>query len=452
MTAMLSRLAPLLPLLALLSCGEEPEPDFEVEIVGLPEDGVLRIPGARPGSSMQWLLRLRSRVDRSTTLRARLVPPVREGLVLSLRGTTSVLPQGRESARLVLRMPTGFGPLEGVIELSCPELDWTREVPYRGEVDDVPLEGVYLVAEPRGVDLGTVKPGEALRSVVVLRAIGSQPVTIREWAVDDREHVKLLNVRGGETIQPGGELQVNIGVLAPDSARSFRHRVRVYSDARNVPKGLDIMVSGRVAPDYAPRPAQLQAGTVYPMHERTHRVLISAAKGRAPFRVESVEGHERHFEVVSKGSEEPAPVQEVVLKVRRDAPTDMERPQRFSIRFDLGPDIGEDVVVPVAMRFVPPIHAKPARVRFGVVDPEKDELTREVRLVAFANRRFEVTNVRLRDGDFQARKRSGGAGIPWSFTVAPVHTDPGLLADVLIIETDDEQVPEIAVPISAEIR
>ncbi len=443
----------LVALFLVVGCGDDEPPEVEVTIVGLPGDGTeIRIASARPGSALGWNVRLKSRSRKRLTFQARLVGEIPPGVTCSLRGVTSLLPMAEDTAKLVFGMPMRVGPIRGRVEISCPEIDWSRQWALVGAIDDVPLEGAYLIAAPLGgIDLGKVKPGTWHPVVVVLRATGSQPITVREWSVTDSKNVRLNKLVGGETIQPGGELQVSLRVRASDAAIGFRRRIRVFSNARNWPKGLDIYVSGRVEADYAARPRKLEAGTVYPMHERTRRIVITAAKGRKPFLIEEVTGHERHFALVSRGGKKPALTQEVILKVLRKAPTDMAQAQRFEIRFRLGPDVKTRVVVPVAMRFVPPIHADPPRVSFGRLESGRAGVVREINLVAFANRKYKVTGIRCVPDSFQAVV-DGGAGAPWKITVALRRANPGVYSAKLIITTDDKDVPELRVALYAEIR
>jgi hypothetical protein len=244
-------------------------------------------------------------------------------------------------------------------------------------------------------------------------------------------------------------MEVGGEVLVPRLAVSFREKIRILSDASNYPRGIDITLSGEIDPDYSCQPRRLDVRADYPIRETAYPVEIVAREGGEPFVVERITGHEDYF-VVGELPKTPATRQRIVFKLRPDAPTSGSKRQEFDIRFRLGPrDV--DVIWPVSIGLLPPIHPSPPQLTFGRV-PIDRPTRMELQLHTFANRRFKVLKYYTEKGRFAISTPQGGGGLTWRFFVAPApNLRHGLHRDTLVIETDDKDVPKIRVPIYLEL-
>ena len=398
----------------------------------------------------QYPLEVKSNVKKAVNLEVRFEGE--GGVRVLLAGNKLISRESTDKTTLIVVPANVVGPFAGRAIISSPDLpDWGGEIfHFKGTVNDRGLIGRYLRPRPRAaIDLGEFRPGEEKPFAVALESFGSESVTISSIGVDAPERVRLPRdtVSRSHTVVAGGSFQLRGRCVAPRRAGRFRAAIEVFSDASNYPHSLGVYLSGEVVPDYAPDPALLESRTEYPVMEREHRVTITAREGNEPFRISSVERHERYFDVVSKGSDEPAMEQEVRLKVRRDAPTNSAESAEFTVLFRLEPS-GTEIVVPVRMRFYAPIHASPHVLDFG-----RDLSPREIRVDGFGDRDFKVKTVTAERGRFDVRLRRQRQGMPPIILVSiPKGAPDGILQDRVVIETDDPDVPRLIVPVKAAVR
>ena len=113
---------------------------------------------------------------------------------------------------------------------------------------------------------------------------------------------------------------------------------------------------------------------------------------------------------------------------------------------------GVDVAWPVKIRLNPPIHAQPGAIDFRTV-PQGAEKEREILLAAFANRAFKVTGARSERRQVRVAVPDHAPGTAWRVLVSlPKGLAAGLVNDRVVIETDDPDVPQVVIPVTAEIR
>jgi hypothetical protein len=441
----------LFALVALACCGER-EGAIELSIPTLPGDGSeLRMFDSRGGAWWNYRVHWKAQAPREVQLAARFRGAVPEGMELRLKGESKLRIGGEGIVTLVVVMPKAFGPIQGEIEFYSDDLPgWTKVFPFRGEVVDKPRRGRYIQAQPAGVQLGKLRPGETKPFRSTLKNVGDEDITIRDWKISDTDIVKVRGLLPNQVLAPGAELEVGGEVLVPRLAVSFREKIRIFTDAENYPGGIDITLLGEVDPDYSCQPKRLEVRADYPIRETTYPVEIVARKGGDPFVVESVSGHEAYF-VVGELSKTPATRQRIEFKVKPNAPTSVTERQEFDVRFRLAPG-HVDVIWPVSITLLPPIHPSPPRLNFGRVPIDRPARL-ELRLHTFANRKFKVTKAYTEKGRFAISEAHGGEGLTWSYFVAPARNlRVGLHRDTLVIETDDKDVPIIRVPIYLELH
>lgn len=445
------RTVPFAALLFLAACG-----GGEPIVVTIPKKlgaSHLEMPEALPQRRYLYKLDVHNRAGKQVTLEARLEDPAPKGVVVRLSGPTTIAREAREEPTLTVIVPDVPGPFQGTLVITSPQVpEWSLRYSFGGEVVDKPLEGKNLSARPAGVDLGNVVPGEEKSFAVALTSSGTEDVTISEWAPSDPGLIRIQRLAEPVVVKTGGELQLVGTVVAPRAGGSFAGAVRVRSDARSPQGGiLDIRFSGNVVPDYAPQPPRAVERAAYPVEETEFKVKIVAREGVKPFTVAEAKGHERYFDVVSLGTAEPAAEQLIRLKLRRDAPTDAARPAEWQVRFRLEPSDVE-VSWPLKLFLYPPIHASPREVVFGAV---KQGATSEAEILlhGLANRRFQVTDAQAEGRRVRVTLPEHAVGTTWRVLVSlPESLAAGILMDRIVIRTDDPDVPQIVVPVKAEIR
>ncbi len=439
-------------LLALLlaACGGDP---LVVTIPTKPGATFLEMPEALPLRRYQYQLEVKNRAGKQVQLEARLEEPAPPGVVARLGGTTSVPREGTGYPWLIVIVPEKPGPFQGAVVITSPDVEgWVLRYTFGGEVVDRPREGRNITARPPGISLGTLVPGEEKAFAVALASFGSEDVTIEEWTPSDPAVVRLPKLGDPAVVKTGGEFQLVGAVVAPRVAGPFEATVRVRSDAQNHKGGVfDIRFAGVVLPDYAPYPPRAVETAAYPVEQTEFKVRIVAREGIAPFRIAEAKGHERYFDVVSLGTPEPAREQVVRLKLRRDAPTDAMRPAEWQVRFRIDPTDVE-VAWPLKLFLYPPIHASPREISFGAV-PQGMQKEAEILLTALANRSFRVTDARTEGRRVRVTVPEHAPGTTWRVLVSlPESLPMGVLSDRVVIETDDKDVPQLIVPVKADIR
>lgn len=444
------RLGALLVLVLVLACCNGGEDSIELDIPSLPGDSTeLRMFDSRAGAWWNYRVHWISQAAKPVRLAARLRAPAPEGMEVRLKGETRLRIGGEGIVTLVVVMPRKFGPIQGDVEFFSEDLPgWTQTFPFRGEVVDKPRRGRYIQLRPAGIQLGKLRPGESRPFAATLKNVGDEDITIRDWQVFHPDIVKVRGLQPNQVLAAGAELQLNGEVLVPKLAVEFREKIRILSDASNYPRGVDLTLLGEIDPDFSCHPTRLDPPADYPIRETTYPVEIVAREGLDPFVIGRITGHEDYF-VVGEVSKTPAKRQRVVFTLRPDAPTDARAPQEFDIRFRIQPQ-DVDVLWPVKIRLLPPIHPSPPQLNFGRVPLDRPARL-ELQLHTFANRKFKVLRSYTEKGRF-AINRQGGGSLLWRFFVAPARNlRLGVHRDTLVIETDDPAVPRIKVPIYCEL-
>jgi hypothetical protein len=434
--------------LLLAACGAD-----KTLVVTIPTrpDGTLDMTGARPKSPWNYKLLVTSTVEKDVKLVAGFDGPAPEEMVVRIAPPADVPREGTANLTLVIVPPEKEGPFEGTVAITSPDLPGFKvSFPVSGTVVPKVYEGPWLRARPAGVDLGKMRPGEEKPFAVALVSYGDQPVTIKEWAADDPQRVRVAPAEPVVVAQ-GGELQFTGTVIAPTAAGPFDTRVLVHSDARNQLRALEIRCAGIVVPDYAPNPPTNVERAAFPVGQPEFAVEIVAREEAAPFTVVAAEGHERHFEVLSLGAPEPAPRQRIKLRLRRDAPTDPLNDAECRVRFRVQPG-GVEVSWPVKIRLYPPVYAHPSTLHFGTVSRDKEE-TREIILSALPGRAFQVKSARSEERTVAVSVPERASGMAWRVVVSlPQGLPAGIVSDRIAIETDDPDVPLLLVPVKADVR
>ncbi|HEX5137642.1 MAG TPA: hypothetical protein VFY93_11750 [Planctomycetota bacterium] len=440
----------ILAALLLAGCGSHP---LEVKIPTLPGATHLQMPDALPLRRYNYKLEVRSAVAKQARLEARLEDPAPEGVEVRIGGDATIPREGTGWPTLVVIVPKKPGAFQGTIALTSPEVpDWVQRYTFAGNVADRPPEGRHMVPRPAGVDLGTLVPGEEKAFAVALASVGSEPVTITGWESNDPDVVRIQRIEDAVVVRPGGELQLVGTAVAPNAAGPFEAAVRVRSDAQGYQNGIfGIRFGGVVVLDYAPQPPRAVETAAYPAAGTEFKLKIVAREGVAPFTVAEALGHERYLEVVSLGTKEPAREQLITLKLRRDAPTDAARPAEWKVRFRIEPGDLE-VAWPMKLFLFPPIHASPREVQFGAV-AQGAGTEAEIFLTAIPGRTFRVTGARSEGRRLRVTIPEHALGGVWKVDVGlPESLPKGVLTDRIVIETDDPDVPQLVVPVRAEIR
>lgn len=380
-------------------------------------------------------------------LTARLEEPAPGGVVVELTGETTLLPKGTGHVTLVLGPPKDLGPFAGKVALLSEDLPgWKHVYEFHGVVVDKPLPGKYLRAEPSGVDLGERRPGERVPFEVVLRNRGSEPVLVREWSPVEAVRVRLRRLDAPLSVEPGSEHRLQGELVAPAQAGAFHERVRILSDAKD--PALDVPVFGSVVRDHELIPHRLDWGNVYRAEQPECSIRIRARPGVPPFTVGFVDGIKAHFDVVSPGGDVAAPEQTVRLRLKRNAPVGPL--EGYEIRFHLEPG-GEVLAWPLQVNVLPSIHAQPPEVDFGDV-PRGAEPAREVRLLRYGNRSFEVSGIQCDNARFVVEK-SRAAPLPWTVRVTLARgVGPGVHTGRILVETDDEDTPRLLIPVRVRVQ
>jgi hypothetical protein len=437
-------------LLLLAACGAEP---LVVTIPLKPGATHLEMPEALPLRRYQYKLEVVNNVRRQVQLEARLEEPAPAGVVARIGGTNTIPREGTGWPWLVVIVPEVPGPFQGTIAITSPEVpDWVLRYTFAGEVVDRPREGRNMSARPPGVDLGNLAPGDEKAFAVALASFGSEDVEITEWVPSDPAIVRLPRLGEPVVVKTGGEYQLVGAIVAPRAAGPFDAAVRVRSDAQNHKGGVfDVRFRGTVVPDYAPHPPRAVETAAYPAEGTEFKMKIVAREGVPPFTVAEAKGHERYFEVLSLGTPEPAREQLVKLKLRRDAPTDATRPAEWQVRFRVEPS-GVEVTWPLRLYLYPPIHASPREISFGTVSQGAPKEA-EILLSALAQRAFRVTGARAEGRRVRVTVPEHAPGTTWRVLVSlPEGLAPGVIEDRIVIETDDKDVPQLIVPVKADIR
>ena len=397
-------------------------------------------------ASWQYRLLAKNHWKKAVELKVRTGESSTGGVEVSLKGETRILSMATGRVRLIIAPPDRVGPFEGTFTIYCDEIpEWRFRFPFAGEVVDRPYDGRHIQIKPAGVNLGPMKAGEAKRFAVTIRNDGSENVTVNEVRPSKPKMVRLERNLANTLLVPGDELEIAGWVRAPQRG-SFSVRIGVASTASNAPLR-EIVVSGVVVEDHVAEPPRLLWKNVYAGRQDKTIVTISAAEGVAPFRVVSVDGLEPYFEVVEGLDTEPAAIQRITLRVKKGAPKGRAR---FELGFRLEP-AGVTLLWPVEMTVVPSIDHRPKQARFGKVRRGSNPVL-EIELHSFAGRNFEVTTARSQRGKFIVEKRHS-QGLPWRILVKiPPGSPPGILRDIVVIETNDPDTPGIHIPAYAEIR
>jgi len=434
-----------LTLLALLLACNRPKPSLEVLVEGEAAGaGELDFTGTPYGGLRTLEVRLASSYPKPLRLEVRLEDPVPTGMTARLDPPVELLPRGSGRTVLVLRSPSVVGAIAGAFTIYCPdEASASATFRYRGDVVKQVQSGPFVHFDPSSVNVGKVRPGDERPFVFAVRAVGTEAIEILDAAPEDPRRLALRESPAGARIVPGGELQVNGLVRAPDTAGAFVERIRIATNSTNQPR-VDVRVSGEVMPRYEPIPQALADQPVRSLRPEA-AVRLKAGPGEAPFTVASATGGEGWFELVSRGSETPAEEQEVRFRLRADAPVGRSA---FRIVLRVAP-AGVDVVWPVELDVRPNIVAIPPRLlpqaRRGTT------VTLRVDLHSYAQKPFRVLEVR--PPPFLRVELKEHPPLPPYLSVSSTAGQPKGVYDDPPIEllTDDPDTPRILIPVRLEI-
>jgi len=433
-------------LLALAACRRN-DPGLELFVGDVAPDGApLDFSETAQGAGRNFEVRARSTYPRPLRLVVRIEEPVPLGMTAKFDPPLELLPMETKRSTLVVAPPRALGPFSGTLTVHAEgDAAIRRSFPFAGEVVPAVYPGPYVRFDPAGIDLGTMRPGEVRPFVLTVRAIGTEPIEIYDWHPMNPRALELRGVNATERIVPGGELQVNGRVKAPEAAGRFVEVVRVESNARNL-KRYDYHVSGVVVPRYEPIPPRFVERLVRSQHPRAV-VRLNAGEGEPPFVVGAVAGGERWFDVESLGSSEPAASQTVELRLRPDAPIG---PASLTLALRVDPE-GLVVAWPVEIDVRPNVEPEPPRLAFPRV-PRGSERRAEVVLHSYVPGRV-VRVLEVRAPRFLNVEVSAPAGLPPALVVRLVPDLPaGVYQDPPIeVLTDDPDTPRVLVPVRVEV-
>lgn len=402
-------------------------------------------------TSRTWKIKVKSRASEAVLLRARLEEGAPEGMEVRLDGEIDLPPAGSGFVFLILSPPPPVGPFEGSVTLYAENnADIRVTFPFKGETVRPQLEGAYaIVRKAQGqpsTNVGQSAPGKVHEFAFEVFSYGTEPLVVEEWEIDHPAAVHLEAVQGGETVAPGEALLVRGRVRAPSTAGTFRYVVSVRSNAVNAPL-LQTTVHGRVeAPYYLTKDLERDRRAVRKLRPEYTTVVV-ARPGSKPFTVGRITGHEGIFEIVSRGSEEPALRQE--LRVRL-LPGARLGPHKVRVRIQLQPSGHELVWTFYPFVIVGTIVSDPPRVEFGRLGPGA-RVEHTVRLVSTTSSEFSVISA-VAKGDHvevEVLKRSGLA--PKLRLRLRVGLPSGRFADVIVVETDDPDTPRLQIPVSGTL-
>ena len=269
-------------------------------------------------SSRSWRIKVKSRAAEAVLLRASFEEGAPEGMEVRLDGEIDLMPAGSGYVTLILSPPPAPGPFEGSVTIYAEnDADIRVTFPFKGETVRPQLEGAYaIVRKAEGqpsTNLGPSAPGKVHEFAFEVFSYGTEPLVIEEWEIEHPGAVHLDAVKGGETVEPGEALLVRGRARVPGNAGTFNYLVSVRSNAVNAPL-LQVTVHGRVeAPYYLTKDLEEDRRAVRKLRPE-YTTIVVARPGSEPFTVGRITGHEGVFEIVSRGSDEPALRQE--LRVR----------------------------------------------------------------------------------------------------------------------------------------
>ncbi|MGH7161914.1 MAG: hypothetical protein ACREID_00405 [Planctomycetota bacterium] len=431
----------------LAACAGEGGP-ISIAIAGLPDakETLPEIPEIRQGTTVQYQLRVTSHHLGRVRLQARLEPPVPDGMNVLLKGETDVRPKGDAVAHLVFDYPKSPGAYRGRVTLLSEDLPgWTRTYAFSGNVVVKPLEGAHIALDPAGgLDLGKLGPGERREFQFAVKSVGTSNLALADWNAEGGGSVALRGLRSGETVVPGGALQVSGRLEAPKAGGAFRHSVTIVSNDKNDPRKV-FSLTGEVILPYSIAPPRLVATDAVRAQEPLFAATITAAGETAPFTVKEVLGSSAYLDVVPGGVSTAASEQTVQLRLRKDAPLGR---WITTLRFRLEPGDVE-IEWPVDLLVQPTIVAQPSRLRFGR-SPAGAVKPVEVRLAALTPRDFQVTDVSF--PHFLDVEYVRAPGLSWRVKVSVKPDAPSGHHDSEIrVSTDDPDTPGILIPVSIEI-
>ncbi|MHC4938830.1 MAG: hypothetical protein ACYTHK_07675 [Planctomycetota bacterium] len=401
--------------------------------------------------SLRYVLKVRSLTDKAVTLKLALAEGATKGVSARLTNNRIILPGGTETFSVMLGLPNIVGPFQADFVFTSDDLpDWSLRYELRGVKAEVPDTGRYIAAEPTGIDLGTVRPGEKKKFAFKLRATGTEAVTLSDVRFGKESGIDIPDLGGDERIEPGQMLLVQGTIVCrAKPGEVFTERIEIYSDATNAPVRT-IGLRGRLLRDHELFPPSLPLRRVYPHMAQDYSVEVRAAKGE--FTVARVASLEPFFELVGELSKTPAATQQLTFRLRGDAPTS-PHPVTGAIRIYVDPS-GSMLEWPYRVTVLPSVYAQPAQVDFQTVSAARlvKPMEREIQLVALPGLEFEVTSVQAEGGLFLLRKERR-AGLPWKIIVTlPAGSKRGIYRDRILIETTAQQAPRMYVKVSAVVK
>lgn len=407
----------------------------------------------RERAAFHYVLHVESRNDKTVHLKLELLPDSTKGITAKLALVKPIMPTAHETVRLVVGMPPTTGPFRARIKLYSDELPgWSDIFTVSGNMVDEPIPGRRLELRPAGVDLGKVRVGEVKDFEFRLGSYGDKDITVFELRVRNDAKIQFDGDRGARTIPAGGEITIKGRVRITSAKTHFEARIDIHSDAANA-RVRTVTIAGEIQRDYTLSPPNLPASSTYAHQQQLYSVQISAAEGIAPFTIAKVAGLDPLFELVAPPRKTAAARQTLTLRLRKGAPTD-PKPVRGKVRIELAPS-GIQVEWPYRLRVLPPIYAQPAQVDFGRLVGAKMMKAREVtiQVAALPGRTFEVKSAKSQRGLFGVRIAERKAGMPWQIVVTlDALPAKGTYRDHAVIETTDEQVPKLLIPIRAFVR
>ncbi|MHC4450238.1 MAG: hypothetical protein ACYS0E_08895 [Planctomycetota bacterium] len=451
------RIIPLALLVILGGCRCESDADSDpLQIfVGPLEHGQTKLPFQgdldRRTVSLRYVVRVHSQTDRTVNLKLDLADGATEGLQAKLTNSRPILPGGAETFRVAFGLPMRNGPFQADFVLTSPELpEWSIRYELRGVKVDAPDAGRYIRAEPSGIDLGSVRPGEKKSFAFKLMAVGTEAIKLSDVRYGEKSGIDISDLGGDERIEPGEMLLVQGTIVCPEKpGEMFTERIEIHSDAVNAPVRL-IGLRGRLLRDHELFPPSLPLRRIYPHMAREYPLEIRAAKDA--FTVERVASLDPYFELVGELPGTAAKTQKLTFTLRKDAPTS-PHPVQGTIRIYLAPS-GTLVEWPYRITVLPSLYAQPSRLDFQTVDAARllKPLEREIQIVSLPDLKFEVTGVQSENGLFLVRKEHR-ANLPWRVVVTlPAGSAKGIYRDRIRIDTTAKQAPRLFVKVSAVVK
>ena len=318
------------------------------------------------------------------------------------------------------------------------------------------LLAIGAAESPRGVfsattdDFGTVRQGEKVTYVFVVRNEGTAPLRIQRVDLSEPE----MTARFKPVILPGQEGQIRVEWDTVHLKGQAEGTATVHLDDPAQPQ-VALVLKGVVKAPIEILPYAAVFASVFKGEsaDRSLRVLNNEER---PLTIRRVEASRRHFTATIE-TVEPGKIYQLHVRVRPDVP-----PGRYTeaVYLDTDHPAVSRIEIPVNLFIKTDVYANPEDVDFGQVS--LDQLARNPRLLDFLTQTFLV---KKRQGDLEIKsvfsdipflhitQSPVGRSRIFQITVALVkdRIQRGKIAGTIHILTHDRDFPELVISVRGEV-